>query len=250
MLLRRSHLLVVPGIVAVALAACSVKEVDDDDFNDSTGVQTGGGGEGATGAAGGFGGEGATGAFGGEGGGTGVGGSGGGGGCVGEDGTYDGTVCTNTNLLPLAAGASTCTADGNTGGDLPPPGISVCQRIYEVYKNGSADAFVACADDIGTQQAEACSLENVQDCVTEAHEATCEDADITQFCSDTEAACAAAGDTTLTDGNNAGTCEFLLRPFNEAGIAQFNACSEGFDPEASCYDLVTGCWDEVAAVDQ
>ena len=90
MLLRRSHLLVVPAVFAVALGACTVKEVDDDNFTDSSGVQTGGGGEGNTGAVGGFGGDGATGATGGFGG-SGVGGSGGAA-CAGEDGVRRATL--------------------------------------------------------------------------------------------------------------------------------------------------------------
>jgi len=249
MLLRRSHLLVIPAVFAVALGACTVKEVDDDEFTDSTGVQTGGGGEGATGAAGGFGGDGtgATGGFGG----SGVGGSGGGV-CAGEDGVETGAACTDTTKLPVAAGASTCTEDGNTGGDLEPPAIAVCGRIYEVYKGGVADAFLSCADDIGTQQAEACSIENVRTCVTFAHDAACPDQAVIDVCDSIREGCSAFDppDNSL-EGDQAGTCAYLVTAFNDAGYGQWETCVTGapIDNE-TCLEQVTRCWDDVANVQQ
>jgi hypothetical protein len=250
MLLRRSHLLVIPAVFAVALGACTVKEVDDDDFNDSTGVQTGGGGEGATGAAGGFGGDGATGATGGFGG-SGVGGTGGGA-CVGEDGVETGAACTDPTKLPIAAGASACNGppDYGVGGNEPPPGIDVCGRIYEIYKGGSADAFLDCAEDIGVEPASACDGDQLQACVTFAHESTCVDDFIVTSCKDIEDQCAGFGDTTLTDAPNTGICEFLLRPFNDTGYAEWSDCATEalMDETVTCLEGVTGCWDQVAAV--
>jgi hypothetical protein len=247
MLLRRTHLLVIPAVFAVAVGACTVKEVDDDNFTDSTGVQTGGGGEGATGATGGFGGDGATGGFGGFGG-TGVGGSGGTA-CAGEDGVETGLACTDTGKLPVAAGANACTEDGNTGGDLPPPAIGVCERIYEVYKNGVADAFLSCADDIGTQLAEACSIENVRDCVTFAHDSACPDQAVIDVCDGIAEGCAGFDppDNSL-GGANAGTCAYLVTAFNDTGYAQWETCVTGAPVDnETCLDQVTRCWDEVAS---
>ncbi|MEJ7729424.1 MAG: hypothetical protein WKG00_09415 [Polyangiaceae bacterium] len=227
-----------------------MKDSDGDDFDDSTGVQTGGGGEGATGAAGGFGGDGATGATGGFGG-SGVGGSGGAA-CADENGVETGLACTDTGKLPVAAGAETCTEDGNTGGELPPPAIGVCERIYEVYKGGVADAFLSCADDIGTQQAEACSIENVRECVTFAHDSACPDQAVIDVCDSIRVSCEGFGDTTL--GTDAETCTYLVTPLNATGYAQWEACASGpvqIDPatgvDETCVVQVTRCWDEVAA---
>jgi hypothetical protein len=245
MLLRRSHLLVIPAVIAVALGACTVKDVDDDDFEDSTGVQTGGGGEGNSGAAGGFGGEGATGGVGG----SGVGGSGGSGECAGEDGVESGAACTDANKLPVAASPDFCTPDGGTGGDLPPPAVTTCNRLYEIYKNGVADAFLFCADDIGTQLQESCSNEEVQACMTVAHQAACPDQDVVDSCGAIVDFCAGFGDTSMGDGSD---CVYLVTPFNDAGYNLWAACTEAepqIDPDTNeletCQVQVGRCWDEV-----
>jgi len=254
MLLRHSHLLVLPAVFAVALGACSVKEVDDDDFNDSTGVQTGSGASGGEGAQGGAGGDGLSGAFGGEGG-TGVGASGGTGGgeCAGETGSHDVDSCTNTAELPIAAGADVCGENSNE----EPPGIGTCVSFYTVYKTGVADAFLACAAEIGVEPTNACDPDQVEACVNEAHEAACPDQDVTDLCLNIKDGCAAFDpvDTSMGDG---AMCIYLATPFNAAGYTEWTDCVGGDPLEVpdsptgfeTCEEQVERCWSDVVNAHQ
>ena len=244
MLVRRAHLLGIPVVfsTAIAIANCTVKEVDDDGFGASGNI--GQGGDGNSGNFGGFGGEpgvGGSGAFGGTG--T-TGGSGGE--CVGADGSGSEAQCTDSTQLPIAAGSNNCAAEGGVGGTLPPPGIGFCQKVYEIFNLGPADFFFDCIDDINVAPEDACDLDQVQTCFDSTVSATCEQPDVVTACDEFEAACAAAGDMSLS-GNQEGTCEFLVSPFNDTGYELWADCLN--NAEGDCLSRVESCWQSVTAIE-
>jgi hypothetical protein len=239
MLLRRAHLqlLALSGLfLGLSLPACTVNSTSGTTSGvGGSGNATGDGGSGAIGVGeGGFGATGAT-------GGTGVGGgTGGSGQCVGETGTGQVQAeCDDNTKMPIHAAQMLCGA----AMDEAPPGIAVCHHAFDIYLPGDAENLFQCLAQISVAQDEACSVDNVGDCVTLVHTEACDTPTVLASCKALVADCATAGDTSLTEDY----CNFLLAPFNDTALTDVETCYNNAT-EGNCKETLDGCWDQVATI--
>jgi hypothetical protein len=144
------------------------------------------------------------------------------------------------NITPSSAGGSAssiCEDSGGTAGNKPPPGYAVCQHGFEVFNPGPAEHLQKCLGEIGVEPANACDPKQVQTCVNEMYEATCEVEAVTQYCQNNAKACQDAGQTL-----NAANCAYELKPFNEATIAKYEDCFNNADPNFTCQEAHDDCY--------
>lgn len=121
-------------------------------------------------------------------------------------------------------------------------GFAACQRGFEIYEPGHAAELASCLWDI--QVEDACEMDPVDSCFSLMYEQACDDDFIAETCDEFQLACNEFGEDL-----DLARCNFELKPFSDAGLAELVNCINDEDTAGDCQQRYDVCLDLVFTID-